>query len=37
MSKGSSDPRSIAQKEAERRAYADASGKSVEEILENHG
>ena len=32
MSNRSRDPRSLPQKEAERRAYADASGKSVEEI-----
>ena len=32
MSKRSRDPRSLAQTEAERRAYADASGKSIEEI-----
>ena len=32
MRNRSRDPRSLAQKEAERRAYADASGKSVEEI-----
>lgn len=32
MRNPSRDPRSPEQKEAERRAYADASGKSVEEI-----
>ena len=32
MNKRSRDPRSLAQKDTERRAYADASGKSVEEI-----
>lgn len=32
MSKRSRDPRSLAQTEAERRAYADASGKNIEEI-----
>ena len=32
MSKRPRDPRSLAQTEAERRAYADASGKSIEEI-----
>lgn len=32
MSKRSRDPRSLAQTEAERRAYADASGRSIEEI-----
>mgnify|MGYP001827906650 CR=1 FL=1 len=32
MSKGTHDPRSIAEREAERRAYAKSSGKSVEEI-----
>jgi len=32
MSNRSRDPRSLAQKEAERRAYAESSSKSVEEI-----